>query len=113
MSEETHFEPRWRRDFPIDWDADRSLTRRELARFLLLSSSVICGGSALLALAPPASTPAGPRIRVASVEDLPVGGVKLFRYPDSHSPAILIRTSRDHFLSYGQRCTHLSCPVLY
>ena len=41
MSDE---EPRWRQDFPIGWDNDHYVTRRELAKFLTL-------GSALLALA--------------------------------------------------------------
>ena len=28
--------PRWKRDFPILWDEDHYVTRRELAKFLTL-----------------------------------------------------------------------------
>jgi len=50
---------------------------------------------------------------VAGVGELRVGQVKLFRYPTENDPAILIRLDEDRFVAYQQRCTHLSCPVMY
>ena len=50
---------------------------------------------------------------IASVQDVPVGGVKLFSYPTAHDPCLLIRLSQDQFVAYSQKCTHLSCPVTY
>ena len=31
-------QPRWRRDFPIDWPEDEYLSRREFIKFMLLTS---------------------------------------------------------------------------
>jgi Rieske Fe-S protein len=50
---------------------------------------------------------------VAKVGEIPVGGVKLFRYPRPEDPCILIRRSADEYAAYSQKCTHLSCAVYY
>ena len=44
---------------------------------------------------------------------MPVGGVKLFRYPGPEDPCILVRTAEDEYAAYSQKCTHLSCAVYY
>ena len=31
-------QPRWRRDFPIDWDEDDFVSRRDLIKFVVLTS---------------------------------------------------------------------------
>src|SRR5262249_5791531 len=36
-----------------------------------------------------------------------------FSYPTSKDSAILIRTVDGAYHAYGQKCTHLSCPVYY
>ena len=33
--------PRWREDFPVRWDEDHYMTRRELAKFLTLGSGLL------------------------------------------------------------------------
>jgi len=33
--------PRWREDFPVRWDEDNYMTRRELAKFLTLGSGLL------------------------------------------------------------------------
>ena len=38
MSERAAAKPRWREDFPVRWDEDNYMTRRELAKFLTLGS---------------------------------------------------------------------------
>ena len=54
-----------------------------------------------------------PSVQVASVDELPVGSAKLFRYPTENDPAILIRLEESRFAAFKQRCTHLSCPVIF
>ena len=44
---------------------------------------------------------------------IPVGGVKLFRYPTANDPCILVRTPDRNLVAYSQKCTHLSCAVYY
>jgi nitrite reductase/ring-hydroxylating ferredoxin subunit len=47
-----------------------------------------------------------------ALSELPVGGARLFEYPAGNSlPAGALR--RDRVGAYGQRCTHLSCPVFW
>jgi Rieske Fe-S protein len=43
---------------------------------------------------------------------IPVGGVKLFRYPNAREQCLLIRTSEEDY-AYSQKCTHLSCAVYF
>jgi len=108
--------PHWRGDFPINWDDDHYITRREFASFLTLISGALFLGTGLVGLrewwkrwrlARP--TP----VRIAQVTDVPVGGVKLYHYPTPDDPCLLIRLSTDRFVAYSQKCTHLSCPVVY
>ena len=51
MKEREEARPRWREDFPIAWERDHYVTRRELAKFLTLGSALLAGASALIALA--------------------------------------------------------------
>lgn len=106
-------EEKWRDDFPVEWAADNYVTRRDFTRFLILTSGATCLGNGYFvlknALLPRAET--APAQRVASVDEVPVGGVKLFRYPTDADPALLIRLDTQRFVAFRQRCTHLSCPV--
>ncbi len=106
----------WREDFPINWEDDHYVTRREFTAFLTLISGALFLDTILVGLRewwkrcytmPP--TP----VRIAQVRDVPVGGAKLFHYPTSNDPCLLLRLSADRFVAYSQRCTHLSCPVVY
>ena len=50
---------------------------------------------------------------IAKLGEIPVGGVKLFQYPDQGEQGIMIRTAEDAYVAYSQKCTHLSCAVFY
>lgn len=115
MSVDPKASVKWREDFPIDWAADNYLTRREFTKFLVMSSGAVCLGNGYFVLQRLRETPPAdlPRIVVAGAEEVPVGGVKLFRYPTENDPAILVRLTEDRYAAYLQRCTHLSCPVLF
>lgn len=104
----------WRKDFPTEWSADGYTTRREFTKFLIMISGATFFGNGYFvyqAYANPKEF-AEPK-RVAAVADLAVGEARLFRYPTDNDPAILIRLAEDEFVAYTQRCTHLSCPVLW
>jgi nitrite reductase/ring-hydroxylating ferredoxin subunit len=108
--------PRWRQDFPVPSAEDSYVTRREFTKFLGLTSFAFLIGTAAAAgrklvkrmwsrdLAP---------VEVAGIEDIPVGGYKLFRYPTEDDPCILLRLADGRFAAFDQRCTHLSCPVFF
>ena len=40
---------RWREDFPIGWEADHYVTRRELTKFLTLGSALLVGANVVIA----------------------------------------------------------------
>ena len=108
--------PRWREDFPIRWDHDHYVTRRELAKFLTLGSALLAAASAVIALVgklrrPAAGPPGG--VRVAASADIPAGGSVLFRFPTEEDPCILVRTRSGELRAFSQICTHLSCAVVH
>ena len=107
-------QPRWRRDFPIDWAEDDYVARRDLVKFIVLTSAAFAAGQAWLLLKSllRGRSPASPVLPVARVDELPVGGAKTFNYPAGSSPRILVRTGETAFVAYDQQCTHLLCPVV-
>ncbi len=36
--------PKWRQDFPIEWEGDQYVTRREMVKFMTLGSLLLAGG---------------------------------------------------------------------
>ena len=52
-------------------------------------------------------------MRVVALDDVPVGGTHLFRYPSEDDPAILVRIGEDELVGWSQKCTHLGCVVYY
>jgi Rieske Fe-S protein len=107
-------QPKWRRDFPVDWAEDDWVSRRDLVKFVVLTSAALAAGQCWIALkallAGPAAAP--PALPVAAVDDLPIGGAKTFTYPPGSTPRLLVRTGPTAFVAYDQQCTHLLCPVV-
>jgi nitrite reductase/ring-hydroxylating ferredoxin subunit len=106
--------PRWREDFPVRWDEDNYMTRRELAKFLTLGSGLLVSTNALIAFVGlTRGLPDPPPIRIARAGDLAPGASLLFRYPTAEDPCILVRDPAGHFEAFSQVCTHLSCAVVH
>src|SRR5690606_37140190 len=101
-------QPRWRQDFPIDWHRDEYVSRRELVKFIVLTSAAFAVGQVLVAVRRvfrPGSV--APEVMViATLDELPVGGAKTFIYPENSAPRILVRTGEESFVAYDQACTH-------
>lgn len=106
--------PKWRTDFPIEWEGDHYVSRREMVKFLTL-------GSVLLAAANWVTALAGRVLRTSAFSEKLVGSVAmldqqrsiLFRYPTEKDPCIAVRTPEGKLVAYSQVCTHLSCAVVY
>ncbi len=106
--------PRWREDFPIRWENDHYVTRRDLIKFLTLGSALLVGANVGIAVAGKTwSKPSYPALRIAGAELLAPSSSLLFRYPTEKDPAILLRTVNGEYHAYSQVCTHLSCSVIY
>jgi Rieske Fe-S protein len=114
MSDKTQEPPKWRKDFPIEWNADNYITRREFTKFLVMASGAMCVGSGYVAAQRLRHQGHKlPTVAVAAVGEIPIGTAKLFRYPTQDIPAVLIRLDENQYVAYLQRCTHLSCPITY
>ncbi len=107
-------QPAWRQDFPIDWPQDHWVERRDFMRFLVLISGAFTFGQFWIAGQNWLRRRRGqPEIRrIASLDDLPVGGTLVFRYPAEHDPCVLVRLSETELVAYSQKCTHLACAVI-
>jgi Rieske Fe-S protein len=108
-------EPLWREELSVFTSDERYVGRRQFAKFLVLTSlGMFVGNLWLLAkslLRRPA--PAAPQHPVARLAELPVGGAKRFSYPGPDDHCLLVRYAEDRVVAYSQRCTHLSCAVVY
>ena len=107
--------PRWREDFPIRWERDHYVTRRELAKFLTLGSGLLAAMSGAVALAGRffKTRYEGRRLDLGPVSAIPPDGSLLFRYPTDDDPCILVRGRDGELRAYSQVCTHLSCAVVH
>lgn len=106
--------PEWRSDFPIDLPKDEFVARRDFAKFLVLTSGAFAAGQAWIAAQHLIRDrrPPRPRVKVASLADVPVGGALTFSYPSEHEPCVLVRLGPREVVAFSQSCTHLSCAVI-
>lgn len=104
-------QPKWRRDFPIDVEADEYGARRDFTKFMVLTSLAFACGQFWIALQS-SLRPAEPsRRRIAGVNDLAIGEAMSFHFPTERDPCLLIRQTEVEFVAFSSLCTHLMCPV--
>lgn len=109
-----HEQPRWRQDFPVDWGDADYVSRRDLVKFLVLTSAAFVAGQLWMVARSvlQRGKPAPAARPVAELDELPIGGAKTFEYPEGSTPRLLVRTAAREFVAYDQACTHLLCPVV-
>jgi Rieske Fe-S protein len=103
-------------DFPYDREEEAQVTRREFCNFLGLTSAALFIGAAGFAGkagidARQIETFAPAKIEGA--ETLVPGSSLNFHYPSTKDSAILVRTLDGELHAFGQKCTHLACPVYF
>jgi Rieske Fe-S protein len=106
-----HEQPKWRRDFPIDIEADEYGARRDFTKFMVLTSLAFACGQVWIALQSLFRSKGPQPQRIAAVNDLAVGQAMEFHYPTERDPCLLLRQADNVFLAYSSQCTHLMCPV--
>lgn len=105
---------RWQVDFPFGWDADDLVGRRQLLRWSVGVAGALFAMTGLLAgLGFARSRSRGEEQEVIAADELDVGGVHYFKYPESNEFAVLLRLEEDRFVAYSGICTHLSCEVYW
>ena len=103
-------------DFPYDREEEAQVTRREFCNFLGLTSAALFAGAAGFAgkaAFDAGRTPQFPSSKIEGAETLAPGSSLNFRYPTTKDSAILVRTLDGELHAFGQKCTHLSCPVYF
>jgi Rieske Fe-S protein len=104
----------WRDEFSVFQERERFVNRRQLIKFLTLTSlGMFVGNIWILIKSWLRRNEIYPRQEIAQVGEIPVGGVKLFPYPNAREQCLLVRTGDDAYVAYSQKCTHLSCAVYY
>jgi nitrite reductase/ring-hydroxylating ferredoxin subunit len=103
-------------DFPYERDEEAQVTRREFCNFLGLTSAALFVGAA--GFAGKAALDARrvesfPAAKIEGAEALAPGSSLNFRYPTEKDSAILVRTMDGTYHAFGQKCTHLACPVYF
>ncbi len=103
-------------EFPYERDSEAQVTRREFCNFLVLTSTALLAGAAGFS-AKAAYDAQKPRtfapMPIDGAANLQPGSALNFYYPNEDESAILVRSKDGTFAAFGQKCTHLSCPVHY
>jgi nitrite reductase/ring-hydroxylating ferredoxin subunit len=103
-------------DFPYDREKEVQVTRREFCNFLGLTSAALFVGAAGFAGKAALDARKAETFTAAKIEgaELLVPGTSLnFHYPTEKDTAILVRSIDGSYHAFGQKCTHLSCPVYF
>ena len=103
-------------EFPYEREAEAQVTRREFCNFLGLTSAALflgAGGFAAKAALDSRGEGAFAAARIDGADAMPLNSALNFHYPSEKDSAILIRTADGAYHAFGQKCTHLSCPVYY
>lgn len=103
-------------DFPYEREGEAQVTRREFCNFLGVTSAALflgAGGFAAKAALDARKSATNFAAQIDGAEALAPNSSLNFSYPTERDSAILIRTADGAYHAYGQKCTHLSCPVYY
>jgi Rieske Fe-S protein len=103
-------------DFPYDREEEVQVTRREFCNFLgLTSAALFVGAAGFAGKAAIDARQAGltAAIKIEGAGALLPGDSLNFHYPTDKDSAILVRLMDGSYHAFGQKCTHLSCPVYF
>jgi nitrite reductase/ring-hydroxylating ferredoxin subunit len=103
-------------DFPYQRGDEAQVTRREFCNFLAITSTALfvssAGLAAKAALDERDPTTYEPK-KIEGSDNLAPDSSLNFRYPTEDDSAILVRAADGEYYAYGQKCTHLACPVYF
>src|SRR5262245_9019911 len=106
----------YQNEFPYERSEEAQVTRREFCNFLGLTSAALfigSGGFAAKAVIESREAAAFAPSKIDGAEMLLPNSSLNFHYPTEKDSAILVRTENGEYHAYGQKCTHLACPVYY
>lgn len=104
------------KDFPYERGEEAQVTRREFCNFLAVTSTALFASAAGFAAKSQLDARGTPDLQPARIDgaaNLAPGSSLNFLYPNEGDTAILVRAPDGGYYAYGQKCTHLACPVYY
>lgn len=120
MSESNRPGPRqaglWHEEFSVSSAEQGYVERRQFGKFLVLASGGMFAGQLWLLAKDwlsKKSSNVWPRRAVARQGEIPIGSTKVFQYPGPMDNCLLVRLDENKYRAYSQKCTHLSCAVIY
>ncbi len=107
-------EPLWREEVSFREADEQYVARRQFGKFLALTSlGMFVGNLWILVRTRLRKRPRPAEKVIARADELPVRGMKLFAYPTPRDSCLLIRSDETTWVAYQQKCTHLSCAVIW
>jgi Rieske Fe-S protein len=103
-----------RESFPKATAEEEDVTRREFVRYLVIASGAFAAANiGIAAWASTRSVNTGDPRAIVALDEVPIDGSYLFRYPTKDDPAILVRLGNGELHAFSQKCTHLGCVVIF
>ncbi|UMQ43291.1 Rieske (2Fe-2S) protein [Chryseobacterium sp. Y16C] len=115
MSENHKKIPTWKADFPIKKREAAYVSRKEFIKLITFFSGTLAFANVAVPLFNffRKEKEIKPYF-IGLTTDLQVGGMRTFYINEDHrNPYMLIRLAEDTWKVFEQKCTHLSCSVLY
>jgi len=91
--------------------APQPITRRRFGKYLTVGAAITAVGFVIAFMR--RRYRAYPVVTVAHAGEIPVGGSKIFAYPQDDRPCFLLRPAEDTYVAFSRLCTHHGCPVSY
>ena len=113
-------EEHWRKQFPVDSDADAARSRREFVGGIGVAAGAMACGQVALRTLVPEHVKAEPNDSVEhsgeplakKFDEMENGEAQLFHYPNEKSPCLFVKLDEKTHVAFAQKCTHLCCPVI-
>lgn len=106
----------YQKEFPYEQGDEAQVTRREFCNFLFITSGALLASTAGVAAKAAYDRSEHEQFTAAMIDGadaLQPGQALNFHYPEENDTAILVRDREGNYHAYGQKCTHLTCPVYY
>jgi Rieske Fe-S protein len=91
--------------------AQPQVTRRRFGKYLGMGAALAAAGTVIAFLR--MRDRAYPVTTIAQAGEIPVGGSKVFAYPQDDRPCFLLRPAEDTYIAFSRLCTHHGCPIFY
>jgi Rieske Fe-S protein len=85
---------------------ERILSRRNFTKLIAIAGATALSGGGC-------GEKPDPGMVIAKLDEIPVGGSKVFAYPAKDKPCFLLRPAADRYIAFSRLCTHHMCPVFY